>query len=323
MAKMTLAQLKTNVQTYVNSATQGGAWTKTTANFAGLIDKIGKQVTIDGGFEDKLAVMDGDELPYGKTIEEYFIDLSLPTAYSNATTEGAKDVVPELPSVETVVYSTTLGRKKIKTTVPYNDFERACLGAEEAGNMTAKIYGRLNDSYTIYKYAVKKQLLGKLGDLCTASGAGAGLSQAIAIPSDASTSEDFIQAVMESVEDASFANEGHSLSGSLIGASQSMTLYVKKGVMPTVRVKALAGAFNKEDIAIPAKVVVVDDFGKQTNDGVFAILADDRAVKLHKGYHAVRTAPNADGDFVNVVDHSEHTGFISKYAFVKAFKATN
>lgn len=321
MAKMTLAQLKTNVKSYIDTATQGGAWTKTTNNFIGLIDKIGKVVTIDGGFNDKLPMMDGDELPFGKTVEEYFIDLTLPSVYSTIDAEGAKDVEPALPSVEQCVYSTTLGRKKIKTTVPYDNFERACTNAEDASNITAQIYGRLNDSYEMYKYQIKKQMIGKVGDLCVAGATqSAGLVEAVAIPTDTETAEAFVQAIKESVEDASFANEGHCLSGALVGSAQNMVLYVKKGVMPTVQVKALAGAFQKEELAIPAKVVVVDDFGVQTNDGVYAVLADERAMKLHRGYKATRTAPNADGDFVNIVDHSEHTAFISKYAYVKAFK---
>ena len=78
---MTINGLQTLAQTYVAAAKQAGAWNASTNNMYGAIDKIGKMVMLDGGFIDKLPELDGEELPLGKTIEEYFIDLTLPEAY--------------------------------------------------------------------------------------------------------------------------------------------------------------------------------------------------------------------------------------------------
>ena len=78
-------------------------------------------------------------------------------------------------------------------------------------------------------------------------------------------------------------------------------------------------AFQAEQLAIPARVKVVDDFGDNST-GVFAMLIDPRGVKLHRGYHAIRENLNGEGDFMNYFDHSENTGFISKSTFVKVYK---
>ena len=123
MAKMTISELQKLTKTYVAAAKQAGAWQSTTNNIYGAVDKIGKMVRLDGGFVDKLPELDGEDLPLGKTVEEFRIDLTLPEAYTNITAEGAKDVVPALPSVEDCAYSYSLGKEKIKTTVPYNDVE--------------------------------------------------------------------------------------------------------------------------------------------------------------------------------------------------------
>ena len=316
MAKMTVSGLKTLAQTYVAAAKQAGEWSASTNNMYGAIDKIGKMVMLDGGFIDKLPELDGEELPLGKTIEEYFIDLTLPEAYSDITTEGAKDVVPALPTVEACSYSYSLGREKIKTTVPYDNVERASRSVEDASNMIAKVLERLGNSYEMFKFAAKKQLLGNAADKAVT----AGKVETIAVPVDTTTGEAFIKQIKEDVETASFAHEG-GLNGSLIGAAPELVLYVKKGVMPSIEVNTLAGAFNKEDLAIPARINVVDDFGTMTNTNVYAILVDPRGIKLHRDYHAIRQSENADGDFINYVDHSEHTGFISKNVFIKAYKA--
>ena len=316
MAKMTISGLQTLAKTYVAAAKQAGTWTNSTNNLYKAIDKIGKMVMIDGQFIDKLPELDGDELPLGKTIEEYFIDLTLPEAYGTIANEGAKDTAPALPSVENCSYSYSLGREKIKTTVPYDNVERAARSVEDASNMITKVLERLGNSYEMFKFAAKKQLLGNAADKAVT----AKLVTTIAKPVDTATSEAFIKQVKQDVESASFPNEG-GLNASLIGAAPELVLYVKKGVMPIVEVDALAGAFNESRLAIPAKVKVVDDFGTMTNTGVYAILVDPRGIKLHRDYHAIRQSENADGDFINYVDHSEHTGFISKNTFIKVYKA--
>ena len=311
MAKMTIEGLKTFVKTYVDSTKQAGAWVSSTDNLLKLQDKIGKQITLDGTFQDKLPELSGDELPLGKTIEEWFIDLTLPSAF-DAT--GADNDKPAYPSVEDVAYCYTLGRKKIKTTVPYDNVERAALSAEGAADMTGKIMERLQNSESLYEYNLKKQLLANMVDKAAAN------ATVVALPNTTENAEKAIIAIKSAVEDASFAHEGDSLTaGALIGASPELVLYVKKGFMPQVEVNAFAGAFNKADLAIPASIKVVDDI-PSTDTKVWGILVDPRGIKLHPGYKAMRSHENADGDFINYVLHTEFTGFISKYTFVRVFK---
>ena len=81
---MTIKDLESFVKTYVDKSKQAGAWVSSTDNLLKLQDKIGKQITLDGSFQDKLPELSGDDLPGGKTIEDWFIDLSqrcLVTAY--------------------------------------------------------------------------------------------------------------------------------------------------------------------------------------------------------------------------------------------------
>ena len=308
---MTMSELEQFTKTYVAAAKQAGTWSASTDNLLKLQDKIGKQITLDGTFQDKLPELSGDELPLGKTIEEWFIDLTLPSAF-DAT--GADNDKPAYPSVEDVAYCYTLGRKKIKTTVPYDNVERAALSADDAASMTGKIMERLQNSESLYEYNLKKQLLGNLADKAAAN------ATVVALPNTTENAEKAIIAIKSAVEDASFAHEGDSLTaGAPIGASPELVLYVKKGFMPQVEVNAFAGAFNKADLAIPASIKVVDDI-PSTDTKVWGVLVDPRGIKLHPGYKAMRSHENADGDCINYVLHTEFTGFISKYTFVRVFK---
>lgn len=324
MAKMTQAALQAAMKTYVDASKQAGAWNDTNANLLKAVDKIGKTIQINGDYSDKLPELDGENLPLGKTIEEYFIDLTLPSTFSNITEEGAKDDVPQLPDVEDCAYSYTLGRQKVKTTVPFDNLERAFNTSEEAANAITDISFKLQASVNQVRYQMKKQLLGNaISKALAVKATVTDCYKAQAIPTDTVSAEDFILAVKEAAEDASFAHMG-GLGNRYIGAAPSLKLYVLKGVMPTVAVKAIAGAFQRDELAMPAEVKVVDDFGTVTGttDGkkVYAVLVDERGIKLHNGYMASRYKENADGDFVNYVRHFEDTGFISKSTFVRVFE---
>lgn len=325
MAKISEANLKAAMQTYVASAKQAnGTFTVTTDNVAGLLDKIGRTVTIDGLYQDKLPELEGTELPLGKTIEEYFMDLTLCEAYSNLADEMAKENVPTVPSFEDVAYNYTLGRQKISTTEPFGNLERAFNTEEGAANILTKFSERLQNSYDVCRYFSKKQLLGNVATKAIAAKSTvADVYKEIAIPTDAETSDAWIEEMKKAVEDASYAHEG-GLGGAFIGAAPELTLFVLKGVMPTVSVKSLAAAFNKDELAIPAKIKVVEDFGKitgeQSGKKVYAILADPRGIKLCNSYNVTRGAMNAEGDAAKFVRHYEDTAFISKYTFVRVFE---
>lgn len=315
MAKMTLSGLKSAMATYVAAAKQAGTWTASTGNVVNALDKIGKMTTIVGSFQDKLGILDGDELPFGKTIEEYYCDLVLPTSYSAPTDGNDYGAVYHAPVFESCVYNYSLGREKVATSIPNDNFERACKDAEDVGNISARIMETLTNSKSLTRYAEKKQLLGN----AMAKAITAGLVETIAVPVDTSTGEAFIEQVKADVEEASFANEG-GLAGALIGAAPELVLFVKKGVMPNIEVQTLAGAFNKEELAVPCKIIVVDDFGNNVSG--WAMLVDPRGIKLHNGYNAIRSDVSGEYDYTTVINHFEDTGFISKFTYIKVYKAS-
>lgn len=128
-------------------------------NVAGLLDKIGKIYSIDTNFKaDKLARFDGEYLTFGRTIEEWQADLILPQDYDST---GANCLAPDPSTFRPVFYSYTIGRKKLKQTIRNNDLERAVHNVGEFASLTAQLIGRLDDSAVQYKYALKREMIGK------------------------------------------------------------------------------------------------------------------------------------------------------------------
>lgn len=374
--RVTLKEMEAIVAEYVKAELQAGTFTASKDNLAGLTDKIAKTLTIDGIYTDKLPELDGEELPYGKTIEEWFQDLVAVEVYNDYKTDdvnSAYDALkPYYPSYEDCAYSYTLGRKVIPTTIKYDEYERAVTNGEDLARITNMILKRLYDTYGLFKYDCKKQILANAVKKCdevmsttgatevanatatfavtkgtryslTATGEVAigvkadavaktwaanvaagniivyNLVETLAKPIDTQTGEAFVESVKKKVEDGEFISEGNALNGATIGAAEGLYLFIKKGLRPILDVQVEAGAFNPEKLAIPAKIVVVDDI--PTEDGkTYAILADTRAMRLHPTYMAIREQLNGRGDYMNYFLHTENTAFISKNCFLHVWK---
>lgn len=146
----------------------------------------------------------------------------------------------------------------------------------------------------------------------------------IAQPTTDATGEAFIEQVLKDVEVASDFSEGHSLNGNTLGGNPEagLVLVMKQGIMPTLKVQTLAGAFHREDLAIPAEIVVIPDFG-DADDDFYAVLVDRRIMRLHNTYRAVRENMNGQGDFLNMFYHTENTVHVSRNCYVKVYKKPN
>ena len=158
--KFSVEEVEAIVSSMVTAAKiSNSTFNVTSDNIVGLADKIGKIAMIDTAFQtDKLARFEGEYLSFGKTVEEWQQDLLLPYDYDST---GAGALTPDDPTYRPVFYSYTLGKKVIKTTIRNNDIERAVHFEEQLAGIVAMITKRLSDSMAQYRYAVKREMLGK------------------------------------------------------------------------------------------------------------------------------------------------------------------
>ena len=372
MAKLSLAELASAVASYVDSSKIAvNSFSVTRNNIVGLLDKIGEIVQLDTTFFDKLPEMDGSYLEAGKTVEEYYQDLIMAVDY-NQDADGSRCMRFYSPTYRPVAYSYSLGKKIIPTSIPNNNIQRAVNNLNQFVSIVATQEKRLSDSKAVWKYQVKRELLGKLCDMAEGAYTGATaytknstvlaegtfykwtdsdsvnhtavcvIGQAAAVnkdgnellaegiliefqmveevpvPEDATTGENFIKALKNAVEKAQDVSEGYSFNGNTIGAEEGLALYVKQGVMPSLEVDTMAGAFHLEKLSTGVEAKVIKDFGNTTSKA-YAILMDRRGARLHLDYEAIRENFNGFGDFLSLFSHIESTAFISRNCFIKIF----
>lgn len=171
--RMSYEQLLGYVDSVVTTAKLSiSTFAETRYNTAGLLDKIGKIVTLDTNYEiDKLNMFDGEYLSFGKSIEEWSQDLIM---IEDKDASGSGALAPHRPTYRPVFYSYTLGKKVIKTTIDYNDLERAVHFEAQFVELISMKYKRISDSMAQYRYAVKREMIAKLYAMATSNTLGIG-----------------------------------------------------------------------------------------------------------------------------------------------------
>ena len=126
------------------------------------------------------------------------------------------------------------------------------------------------------------------------------LATTMPVPSDASTGEAFIKSVKDYVAKFMKPRSGYSLNGNIAGKG-SYKLYIKEGILPSIEVDTMAGAFNQDRLTFGVPVVEVTDFG--SNENVFAMLVDTRGIRVSNVEKLATSQLNGEGAFVNYYLH--------------------
>ena len=313
---LTIETLKTAASKYVDATKQlQKTFVPTVDDFTKTVCKIGDMTTLYLPHVDKLPELSGDNLPFGETIEEFMVNDFLPSDF--VYEDGAPKKNAKRATFEEAVYSYPMKEQLWELGIPRDQFRRVSLGERSFGDLIASTLSTLDSSANAWNYAAKRQLL---GNAALEAAKIAGCKTEIAKPTDTATGEAFIKAVKECVEVASDMNNGN-LAQHTAAAAPSLTLYIMQGVMPSIEVDTMAGAFNEAKLAIPATVKTVLDFGTASDSGVYAILVDSRAIKLHDDILTVTSDYEGRMDQDNFYRHQKQTGFISKYGYIHVFKA--
>ena len=312
---LTIETLKNAAAAYVDATKQlQSKFVPTVDDFTKTVCKIGDMKTLYLPHVDKLPELSGDNLPFGETIEEFMVNDFLPSDF--VYEDGAPKKNAKRATFAEAVYSYPMKEQLWELGVPRDQFRRVSLGERSFGDLIASTLSTLDSSANAWNYAAKRQLL---GNAALEAAKIPGCTSSLAKPTDTASGEAFIKAVKACVEVASDMNNGN-LAQHTAAAAPSLTLYIMQGVMPSVEVDTMAGAVNEAKLAIPATVKTVLDFGTASDSGVYAILVDSRAIKLHDDILTVTSDYEGRMDQDNFYRHQKQTGFISKYGYIHVFK---
>ena len=305
-----------NIKTFVAGVLQDAKIAQSAENFTavindttGLVEKCMDQICLNQLFTDKLPELDGDEKEFGAYVEEYGMGLLVPKAATSLVDGQSYGVPYYAPAVQGTFHSWKLPEYIVAGSTSYNKYKSSMKSPEAYASFVSSVLKQMIDSYNQARYEEKKELLGWAAN-------NVAVKQVLAKPVDTVSGETFIKKVKDIAEEASFARDITVGEKTItLGAAEGLTLYLNKGIMSSLEVDTLAGAFNKEDLAMPVTIKVVD-FGANgmgTNKA-YGLIVDNRAIKLFPNRNTVGEDVNAYHDFVTVSRHVIDTPFVSKFA---------
>ena len=305
-----------NIKTFVAGVLQDAKIAQSAENFTavindttGLVEKCLDQICLNQLFTDKLPELDGDEKEFGAYVEEYGMGLLVPKAATNLVDGQSYGVPYYAPAVQGTFHSWKLPEYIVAGSTSYNKYKSSMKSPEAYSSFVSNVLKQMIDSYNQARYEEKKELLSWAAN-------NVATKTVIAKPISTETGEAFIKKVKDIAEEASFARDITVGEKTItLGAAEGLTLYLNKGIMSSLEVDTLAGAFNKEDLAMPVTIKVVD-FGANgmgTNKA-YGLIVDNRAIKLFPNRNTVGEDVNAYHDFVTISRHVIDTPFVSKFA---------
>ena len=163
--KLSVEELKSDVSTWVTkSKIAQTTYNKVVNAIDGLLEKIGKIYTNDQQFSDKLAQLDGEFLSFGKQVEEWKADLILPVDYASADELG--DLKSAYPTYRPAEYSYPLGDKVFTITRSIKELQGTVHNEGQLEELIMGIQRELTNSKIAYRYAAKRQMIGRLAEMC-------------------------------------------------------------------------------------------------------------------------------------------------------------
>ena len=312
-----------NIKTFVAGVLQDAKIAQSAETFTavindttGLVEKCMDQICLNQLFTDKLPELDGDEKEFGAYVEEYGMGLLVPKAATSLVDGQSYGVPYYAPAVQGTFHSWKLPEYIVAGSTSYNKYKSSMKSPEAYASFVSSVLKQMIDSYNQARYEEKKELLSWAAN-------NVATKTVIAKPVDTASGEAFIKRVKDIAEEASFARDITVGEKTItLGAAEGLTLYLNKGIMSSLEVDTLAGAFNKEDLAMPVTIKVVD-FGANgmgTNKA-YGLIVDNRAIKLFPNRNTVGEDVNAYHDFVTVSRHVIDTPFVSKFATCVALTA--
>lgn len=163
--KLSIAELKTDVNTWVaKSKIAQTSYTTIISAIDGLLEKIGKIYTNEQTFQDKLTMLDGEFLSFGRQVEEWERDQILPTDYDDV--DEVADLKSAFPTYRPATYSYPLGDKVFSVTRSYKDLQSTVHNEGQLAELIMDIQNALTNAKMIYRYAAKRQMIGRLVEMC-------------------------------------------------------------------------------------------------------------------------------------------------------------
>jgi hypothetical protein len=268
------------------------SYTLTMNEFAtALINKIGLTILSSKMAKNKLAKFKKGMLPYGKDVEEVFIEMAKSEGSYDPT--GANPLGRRLPDIKTIYHRQNRQDKYVKS-ITKAQLKSAFTSENGLQDLLSGIVNSIYSGSNYDEFVLMKQLLGAYEANYFDYGVPAIVDEASA--------KEFVKTVRKAVNDLSFMSSTYNKAGVMTNSEvKDLVLLVNKDVIAEVDVEVLAKAFNMGKTDFEPEIITLDDFGGMLN--TYGLLVDKDFFKVFDTLNEAAEQFNADGLFTNHFFH--------------------
>lgn len=255
-----------------------------------VINKIGKQTYADQAYSNPLKRFKGEFIDSASDIEEIYVDRAQDTGYD---VDGANVMDRAKPTVS-VQYHTNEKEHGYKVTVHDKMMRKGFSTTKGISTMADHIIQSMHTGSNIDEY---KDVLDTLAALTTAATVNNTVTLT-AVTND-TTAKAFVKAVKKMIPKMGEWNSLYSAKPNFAPKDKLM-LFIDSDVDVEVQTEYLASLFNMtvgqlNDTTKVSVPFLTDKLGGK----IFAVLLDERCLKIHPTYYNVEPTRNGRGKFTN------------------------
>lgn len=298
-----------------------------------LTNRIGRQMFFDKVFNNPFKMLHKGMLPYGKSIEQLFIEMAeekgFKEHFTGSTSNEADLIGVVAPSVK-VEYITQNFEYKFKTSISDLQLRGAFTNAFGLMNLINKAVNSLLSSTQYSEFRdMKKILTNAQADSTGGSTIGTGLVQQIY--KNETTKANSLFPVGNNIDGKKiskgvktwankliFPSNKYNLAGVKTWTSkEDLVLFITPELQAEIDVEVLATAFNVSSADVNVRTILVDDLG-QTDGGqdVLCVLADKDVIQAYDTLNTTTTFYNGEKLATNYFAHKH--GIMAGCSFANA-----
>ena len=286
-----------------------------------LTNRIGKDMFFNKVFENPYKVFHRGLLPYGKSIQQLFVELAEKKGFNehftgSDTNEG--DLIrPVVPVVDVCFIEQNIAYK-FKTSISHEQLKGAFHEEYGLNNLLNSIIDSLYSSVNYHEFMDMKKILTNEGVGGNGNAQDEGLIQ--------QANENMVVACGEGINEIAvaiktwcnklqFPTNKYNLAGVINWTRpEDMVVFLTPELKAQLDVNVLAMAFNLPYAEAVARMVVVDDLGQKDGKPVKCVVADKDIIQCYDTVNRTATFENVDQLVINYFAHKQGIMAGCKYA---------
>ena len=274
-----------------------------------LTNKIGKTIFFDKVFNNPYKMLHKGMLPFGKSVEQMFVEMAEQKNFSEhftGGTTGEADLIKPVPPTVKVDYISQNYEYKFKTSISDQQLRGAFQSEFGLSELIMHVVDSLMSSVQYSEYVDMKKLV-------NTTLAGAIKKQTVSTY----TAKELAKQIRILADKMTFPTTKYNQAGvKQWSRKEDLVLFTTPEVKAELDVELLAQTFNVGKADVPVRVIVMDELPNVNSKAVYGILADKDLIQCYDTINTTSTFYNGEQMTTNYFAHKH--GIMAGCQFAQA-----